>query len=205
MIRRMHVDGNRHGMGMPYITQEMSNILSEMEKETGDHSLAQSVYFSPTALTHIKRLIEMGGTIVTDTMLVANSIDTSLLGNRGARVVTFIEDPQVIMLAEQRRVTRAEIAVDCGLAIQGPKLMVVGSAPAAIGRMIYRRQHEPMSEVCVLAACTGFASVVQLKEKLIDSDLTSIVVRGKKGGIPVTVSMVNTILREIARTNANKQ
>ena len=62
-----------------------------------------------------------------------------------------------------------------------------------------------MSDVCVLAACTGFASVVQLKEKLIDSDLTSIVVRGKKGGIPTTVSMVNTILREIAKANANKQ
>ncbi len=205
MIRRMQMDGNRHGVGIPYITQEMSNILSEMEKDTGDHSLSQSVYFSPTALTHIKRLIEMGGTIVTDTMLVANSIDASLLGNRGAKVVSFIEDPQVIMLAEQRRVTRAEIAVDCGLTLQGPKLMVVGSAPAAINRMIYRRQHEPMSEVCVLAACTGFASVVQLKEKLIDSDLTSIVVRGKKGGIPVTVSILNAILREIAKTNVNKQ
>ena len=62
--------------------------------------------------------------------------------------------------------------------------MVVGSAPAAINRMITRRQHEPMSDVCVLAASTGFASVVQLKERLMDSDLTSIVVRGKKGGVP---------------------
>ena len=205
LIRRLQTDKNRHGIGLPYITQEMSTILSEIEMETGDYALSQSIYFSPTALTHIKRLLEMGGTIITDTMLVANSIDASLMGNRGAKVISFIEDPQVIMLAEQRRVTRAEIAVDCGLALAGPKLMVVGSAPAAINRLIYRRAHEPMSDVCVLAACTGFASVVQLKEKLIDSDLTSIVVRGKKGGIPTTVSMVNTILREIAKANANKQ
>ena len=58
-------------------------------------------------------------------------------------------------------------------------------------------------DVCVLAASTGFASVVQLKERLIDSDLTSIVVRGKKGGIPVTITILNAILREIAK-NANK-
>ena len=143
----------------------------------------------------------MGGSIITDTTLVANDIDEAMLGHNGAKVLCFIDDPQVVLLAEQRRVTRAEVAVDYGLAVPGPKLMVVGSAPAAINRMIMRRQHEPMSDVCVLAACTGFASVVQLKERLMDSDLTSIVVRGKKGGIPATVSIVNAILREIAKNN----
>lgn len=203
MIRRTQGEGNRHAVGMPYMTQEMASILAEIERETNDASLSQSIYFSPTALTHIKRLIEMGGTIITDTTLVQNGIDASLMGNKGAKVACFIDEPQVISLAEQRRITRAEIAVDYGLAMPGLKLMVVGSAPAAINRMIRRRQHEPMSDVCVLAASTGFASVVQLKEKLIDSDLTSIVVRGKKGGIPVTITILNAILREIMK-NANK-
>ena len=201
MIRRTQGDGNRHGAGMPYMTQEMAAILAEIERETNDSTLSQSIYFSPTAITHIKRLIEMGGTIITDTTLVGNGIDISLLGGKGAKVACFIDEPQVISLAEQRRITRAEIAVDYGLALTGPKLMVVGSAPAAINRMIRRRQQEPMSDVCVLAASTGFASVVQLKEKLIDSDLTSIVVRGKKGGIPVTITILNAILREISKNS----
>ena len=201
MIRRTPGDGSRHNVGMPYMTQELSSIFADIERETNDATLAQSIYFSPTALTHIKRLIEMGGTIITDTTLVANGIDVNLMGNKGAKIACFIDEPQVISLAEQRRITRAEIAVDYGLAINGPKLMVVGSAPAAINRMIRRRQHEPMSDVCMLAASTGFASVVQLKERLMDSDLTSIVVRGKKGGIPVTIAIVNAILREIAKSN----
>lgn len=203
MIRRTQGEGSRHSVGMPYMTQEMASILAQIERETNDPSLSQSIYFSPTAITHIKRLIEMGGTIVTDTTLVESGIDVNLLGNKGAKVACFIDDPQVMSLAEQRRITRAEIAVDYGLALTGPKLMVVGSAPAAINRMIRRRQHEPMSDVCVLAASTGFASVVQLKERLIDSDLTSIVVRGKKGGIPMTITILNAILREIAQASAN--
>lgn len=202
MIRRMQGEGSRHNIGLPYMTQEMTAILSEIERESGEASLSQSIYFSPTALTHIKRLIEMGGTIVTDTTLVATGIEPALMGNRGAKIACFIDDPQVIALAEQRRITRAEVAVDYGLALSGPKLMVVGSAPAAINRMIRRRQHEPMSDVCVLAASTGFASAVQLKERLIDSDLTSIVVRGKKGGIPATISILNAILREIAKNSS---
>ena len=200
-MRKVTGEGGRHRAGIPYMNQEISAILSEIERETGDSALAQSIYFGPTALTHVKRLIEMGGSIITDTTLVANDIDLSLLGHNGAKVMCFIDDPHVVTLAEQRRVTRAEVAVDYGLAVAGPKLRVIGSAPAAINRMIIRRQHEPMSDVCVLAASTGFASAVQIKERLMDSDLTSIVVRGKKGGILATISIMNAILREIAKND----
>ena len=198
MSKRLN-GGARHPASAPYINKGVSNIIQAVEEETGDHLLAQSIYFGPTALTHIKRLIETGGTIITDTTLVAGDIDASLLGSNGAQILCFIDDPQVVQLAEQRRVTRAEVAADIGLTVQGPKLMVIGSAPAALNRMIHRRQHEPMSDVCVLAAPTGFASVIQLKERLLDSDLNSIIVRGKKGGIPATICLMNAILREIAK------
>ena len=176
----------------------VTGILKKVEEETKDPTLSQSVYFGPTAMTHIRRLIEMGGTIITDTMLLANDINGGLLGDHGTQIVCFIDDPHVVYLAEQRHVTRAEVAVDYGLALTGPKLMVVGSAPAAINRIISRRQHEPLSDVCVMAAPTGFASVVQMKERLMDSDRTSIVVRGKKGGVQTTAALLNAILRDIA-------
>lgn len=199
MYRKDAGENSRHRMGVPYVNPGMANILKDVETETRDHTLAQSIYFGPTALTHIKRLMEMGGTIITDTTLVANDIDMSLFGDSAAKVMCFIDDPQVVSLAEQKHVTRAEVAVDCGLSVPGMKLMVVGSAPAAINRVIQRRMREPMSDVCVLAAPTGFASVVQLKERLMDSDLATIIVRGKKGGVPVTTTILNAILREINR------
>lgn len=198
MYKRLSGSGGRHRAVNPYVSQGVTNIIRAVVADTNDPALAQSIYFGPTALTHIKRLIETGGSIITDTTLLANDLDTSLLGSGGAKVLCYIDDPQVVSLAEQRHVTRAEVAVDMGLSVQGPKLMVVGSAPAAINRMIHRRQHEPMSDVCVLAAPTGFASVIQLKERLMESDLNAIVVRGKKGGVPTTVALLNAILREIA-------
>jgi len=198
LFKRASGFGGRHRGGNPYINPNVASILKQVEEETKDPSLSQSVYFGPTAMTHIRRLIEMGGYIIADTSLLVNDINPGLLGEHGAQVICFIDDPHVVYLAEQRHVTRAEVAVDYGLAVNGPKLMVVGSAPAAINRIITRRQHEPLSDVCVLAAPTGFASVVQMKERLMDSDLTSIVVRGKKGGVQTTAALVNAILREIA-------
>ena len=202
MYKRHSGENTRHRVGSPYVNQGVANILKAVENETRDPALAQSIYFGPTALTHIRRLVETGGTIITDTMLVSNDIDSSLISGSTASIICFIDDPQVVSLAEQRHVTRAEVAVDCGLAVPGPKLLVIGSAPAAINLIIQRRHHEPMSDVCVLAAPTGFASVVQMKERLIDSDLTSIVVRGKKGGVPATVTIMNAILREINQNPA---
>ena len=192
--------GVRHRLIAPYMSEDAAEIIQAVEAEASDPSLSQSVYFGPTALTHIRRLIETGGSIITDTTLVAGDIDESLLGENGAKILCFIDDPQVVLLAQQRHVTRAEVAVDMGLAVPGPKLMVVGSAPAAINRMINRRQHEPMSDVCVLAAPAGFASVIQMKERLLDSNLTSIIVRGKKGGVGLTVALMNAILRHIAQS-----
>ena len=198
MFKRTQGLDGRHRAGSPYINPNVVSILKKVEEETKDSALSQSVYFGPTAMTHIRRLIEMGGTIITDTTLLANDINAGLLGGHGAQIMCFIDDPHVVYMAEQRHVTRAEVAVDYALAVTGPKLMVVGSAPAAINRIIIRRQHEPLSDVCVLAAPTGFASVVQMKERLMDSDLTSIVVRGKKGGVQATAALLNAILREIA-------
>ena len=203
MYRRSQGQDGRRWTGASYITPGVENIINAVVAETKDNALAQSIYFGPTALTHVRRIVEMGGSVITDTTLVAGDIDASLLGDKGARVLCFIDDPQVVYLAEQRHITRAEVAVDTGLAVPGPKLMVVGSAPAAINRILQRRQHEPMSDVCVLAAPAGFASVVQIKERLIDCDLMSIVVRGKKGGVPATVALVNAIFREIMKNPAN--
>ena len=198
MLKKTRGLDNRHRGSKAYLNPNVTAILKKVEAETKDAALSQSVYFGPTAMTHIRRLIDMGGTIITDTTLLANDINAGLLGGHGAQIMCFIDDPHVVYMAEQRHVTRAEVAVDYALAVTGPKLMVVGSAPAAINRIIIRRQHEPLSDVCVLAAPTGFASVVQMKERLMDSDLTSIVVRGKKGGVQATAALLNAILREIA-------
>ncbi len=183
--------------GIPYISAEVSEIIAQIEKDTADSQLVQSLQFSPTALTHIKRLVAAGGTILVDTQLISADIDYSTLEGTNTSVRCFIDDPEVLQLAEIRHTTRAEIAVDIGLAIPGPKLLVIGSAPAALNRVLIRRQHEPLSEVCVLAAPSGFANVVQLKEKLRDSDMAYIVVRGKKGGTVVTTAILNAILRAI--------
>lgn len=184
-----------------YVSPLAEKIIKTIETETQDAQFARSLNISPTALTHIKRTISAGGTIVVDTQLMEADIDSKLLEGTNASIRCFIDDPEVVKLAEIRRTTRAEIAVDIALALPGPKLMVIGSAPAALNRILIRRKSEPLSDVSVLAAPTGFATVVQLKEKLRDSDMAYIVARGKTGGVSQTTQLLNTILKAIREEN----
>ena len=186
---------------IPYVSPLAEKIIHSVEEETGDSQLARSLQFSPTALTHIKRTIAAGGTIVVDTQLMEADIDLKQLEGTNAQLKCFIDDNEVVKLAEIRRTTRAEIAVDIALSLPGPKLMVVGSAPAALNRILIRRKSEPLSDVCVLAAPAGFATVVQLKEKLRDSDMAYIVARGKMGGVTQTTKILNHILKAIKEEN----
>ena len=91
MYRKDAGEKARHRMGIPYFNQSTINILKQVEEEINDDTLGQSVYFGPTALTHIKRLIEMGGSIITDTTLAkpvgAASTHTSLMGSRCLRLI----------------------------------------------------------------------------------------------------------------------
>ncbi len=183
-------------MAMPYVTSEMTSIMQYVEHEIDDPVLVQSLHFSPTALTLVRRVMMSGGSIITDTTLALGDVDAEMARKLGVQLYCFIDDPRIVAIAEQKRITRAEIALDYALTLSGMKLLVVGSAPMALSRLLQRRQLEPLNDVVVLATPTGFASVVQLKERVWESDLASIVIRGKKGGAAASVAVLNALMAE---------
>lgn len=199
-MRRGYVEMNRHSDSTMYIPGEVTGLLANVGRAIGDSTLEQSVYFSPTALTHIRRMIQNGGTIITDTQLTASEIDRSAIAGKNVAIKCFIDSPKVTELARARGITRAEIAADYALAEPGAKLLVYGSAPAGLQHVLQLRQLKPFNEVCLLAGPTGFAGSIQLKERLTESDMTCIVIRGRKGGIPTTVSVLNALLNHVAKT-----
>lgn len=184
---------------MPYVTSEMTAIMQHVERALGDEGVVESIHFSPTALTMIRHVMMTGGSIITDTTLALADVDRTLADKLGVKVDCFIDDPHVVMLAEQKHTTRAEVALDYALSLPGLKLIAVGSAPTALNRLLQRFQAGHMTDVVVVAAPTGFASVVQLKERVWDSQMPAIVVRGKKGGASMTVAILNALMAESIR------
>ncbi len=186
-------------LAMPYVTSEMASIMRHVELELDDSTLVQSLHFSPTALSLVRRVMMSQGHVITDTMLALDEANNEIARRLNISLRCYIDDPGVVGLAEQRHITRAEVALDHALSLHGAKLLVIGSAPMALNRLLIRRQAGPLHDLVVLGMPTGFASVVQLKERLWGSDIPCIVVRGKRGGAKVCGAVLNALMAASAR------
>ncbi|MBQ3761783.1 MAG: precorrin-8X methylmutase [Clostridia bacterium] len=184
-------------MNVPFTNEETQSVVAKVLARSQDEALAKSLQFSPTVISNIRRLITNGGTIITDTEILAQSIDASLLEGSPAELKCFIDDPEVLLRAQAKGTTRAEVALDVGLTQPGNKLFVIGSAPSALNRLIAHRQCEPLIDVSLLCTISGYAAAVQLKERLRESDMAFAVTRGKSGGTQAAQFLFEAILETI--------
>ena len=184
-------------MNVPFTNEETQSVVAKVLARSQDEALAKSLQFSPTVISNIRRLITNGGTIITDTEILAQSIDASLLEGSPAKMKCFIDDPEVLLRAQAKGTTRAEVALDVGLTQPGNKLFVIGSAPSALNRLIAHRQCEPLIDVSLLCTISGYAAAVQLKERLRESDMAFVVTRGKSGGTQAAQFLFEAILETI--------
>lgn len=186
--------GERKPLTGFYPTEEVLSLIARIEEETGDASLRHSMHFSPGVISRIQRQMSLGMSIIADSKLVYSGIDREKCEQLPVHVECFMDDPQVVNFATQKRTTRAEIAVDRALSLPGPKLIVVGSAPMALNRLLQLHAQNPLREVCIVAAANGFANIVELKERIWESGLPCIVIRGRKGGAASAIAITNALI-----------
>lgn len=186
--------GRKNSFTGYYPTEDVLNIISKVENETGDPGIRQSIHFSTGVISRIERQLSLGCTIVADSKLVYSGINRDVCTSLPIRMECFMDDPLVVNFATQKRTTRAEIAVERALSIPGPKLLVVGSAPMALNRLLQLHEQTPLREICVVAAANGFANIVELKERIWESGIPCIVIRGRKGGATSAIAITNALI-----------
>lgn len=198
-IRKADARNSRRKSSMPYLTSEMSAIVDYVSDEIGNEAATQNIHFSPTALTMVRHVMMKPGSIITDTRILLGCIDRQMADRLGLGLYCFIDNLQIKEMAEQQRTTRAEIAMDHALAMEGLKLIAVGTAPMALGRLLARSATREMKDVVVIATPNAFTNAIQLKERIWESDIPCVVVRGKRGGNPVAGSLVNALMAQALR------
>ena len=188
----------RHKAEDRFLTAEIRAILERVSRECDDPEIVNSTYVSPTFISHVRRVFDRGGTVYTDTHVLRGELQKLLPSGSGIDVQCLIDDKNVALAAQQRRITRAEVAVDKALSEQDPLLYIIASAPAALKAVLRHKRTETLTDICVIAAFTGFAGAVQIKEALMDSGVSCIAVRGKKGSLRLAASLFSNVVQEIS-------
>ncbi|KZX10376.1 cobalt-precorrin-8 methylmutase [Methanobrevibacter filiformis] len=167
-----------------------ADIIERIVHSTADPEYAKLVQFHPKFVENAIDSLKANEDILTDINMVKSGI-TQYDGD----VDCFIKNDEVIKIAKEFDITRASAAIQYASDIGFKGIIVIGNAPTALFKAIELFESNKLNVKAIVGAPVGFVGAADSKEALIHSNIPSIVTKGPKGGTPVAVASINSLIR----------
>ena len=154
------------------------------------HSTAdpESPDFVDAAMASLKN----NETILTDINMVRYGI-TRYEGE----VECYIKNEEVVKIAKENQITRAAAAMRYAALNDFEGIVVSGNAPTAVFEAMDLYSKGEMNLKAIVGVPVGFVGAADSKEALHNSDIPNIIVEGPKGGTPIAVACVNSLIQHL--------
>ena len=171
-------------------------VVQRVIHATGDFSFAESLIFHPQAIDAGIGAIRAGRNILTDVNMGAAGVSKGLLAPWGGGVICKVALPDVARIAKERGLTRSEVAVEQGLQ-ENIGIVSVGNAPTALLKVMdcWDELAPELRPGLLVGVPVGFVNAAESKELLSEKSYPFITCKGRKGGTPVAVAIVNALIR----------
>lgn len=173
---------------------ELAPIIKRVIHTTADFDYVDNLVFSENVVRHALETIRGGCHIVTDTNMAKAGINKTALQRYGAKVSCFMADEDVAEEAKRRGVTRAAVSMEKAARIEEPLIFAIGNAPTALIRLYELIGEQKIKPSLIVGVPVGFVNVVEAKELIMQTDVPTIVARGRKGGSNVAAAIINSLL-----------
>ncbi|MFM9073385.1 MAG: precorrin-8X methylmutase [Cyanobium sp.] len=183
----------RHWLGDTGLRGYERDVLERLVHSSGDPSLASDLRFSAGACGRGAAALAGGAPILTDTAMAAAAVTP--MARR-----TFL-NPVHSVLAWAPPVapedgTRAAEGMARALALHPGAVVLIGSAPTALERLLALMGSGAVSPpALVIGMPVGFVGVAESKRRLASSGLPQIRLEGSRGGAALVAAVVNALLR----------
>lgn len=182
------------------IAPENAAVVKRVIHTTADFDYAESLRFTPDAVTIGGQAVR-GGTIITDTNMALAGISKAGLAKLGGRALCFMADPAVAEAAAAAGTTRAVAAMHKAAREYPGAVLAVGNAPTAL-LTIAEEIEAGLRPALVIAVPVGFVNVVESKQRLFAActryGVPAIAAMGRKGGSNVAAAICNALLYSAA-------
>ncbi|OTA20311.1 precorrin-8X methylmutase [Xenorhabdus beddingii] len=188
-----------------FVDADQEAVIKRVIHTSADFDWLDILHFSPDVLRRIRDGILRGCTLYTDTTMALSGINKTRLAQYGSECRCYVSDPRTVQIAQSRQITRSMAAVDLAMQESGEnkqreKIFVFGNAPTALFRLMEHQstEHqstEPQSSlIAVVGVPVGFVGAEESKHALINSGLSCIAAKGRKGGSNIAAAIINAIL-----------
>lgn len=179
------------------VPPERLPVVKRVIHATADFEFKETLLFHPDAIQAGISAIRSGKDILTDVEMVRAGINKRLLQRWGGKVTSKISDGDVVRTSREKGKTRAEVAMEKGIA-GNIGIMAIGNAPTALLKVIEMLKSEKppiMAPMLVVGVPVGFVEALESKMLLASQKFPFITNLSRKGGTPVAVAVVNALLK----------
>ena len=135
---------------------------------------------------------EFNETILTDINMVKYGIT-----RYDGEVECYIRNEEVIKIAKENQITRAAAAMRYAASNDFEGIVVSGNAPTAVFEAMDLYEKGEMNLKAIVGVPVGFVGAADSKEALRNSNIPNVIVEGPKGGTPIAVACVNSLIQHL--------
>lgn len=177
------------------LPEEEAPIIKRVIHTSADFDYCKTLCFSQDAVQILKKLIQDGADIVTDTNMALAGINKKALAQFGGQAHCFMADEEVALLAKQSNMTRAAVSMEKAAKIGKPVIFAIGNAPTALISLYALSKVRDWKPAFIIGVPVGFVNVEAAKELILSMDIPHIVNRGRKGGSSIAAAICNAVLK----------
>lgn len=171
------------------LTPQERLIVERIVHSTADPEYADITRMSADFVEKSLEIISDEKDILTDINMVKVGIN-KYAGN----INCYISDKRTIKLAMEKEITRAAAAIQLAAQEGFDGLLVIGNAPTAVWKVLELVESGEMDLESVIAVPVGFVGAAESKKALQETKIPYLVTEGPKGGTPVAVAAVNSLI-----------
>ncbi|MEA3424337.1 MAG: precorrin-8X methylmutase [Bacillota bacterium] len=173
--------------------ENQMKIVKRIIHTTADFSLADQIVFKGGAVDKSLTTLEKGCKIYVDTKMIAAGVNKKKLRQFGCELVNFVSDEDVAIEAKKRCVTRSTVSMEKACKCDEIRGFVIGNAPTALYKLIELVKENKVKPDFIFGVPVGFVGAKESKELLLDIDVPSISIQGRKGGSTISVAVLNAL------------
>ncbi|WP_409200286.1 cobalt-precorrin-8 methylmutase [Methanobrevibacter sp. DSM 116169] len=168
------------------------DIVERIVHSTADPEYAKLVKISNNFVTESLKSLKNNETILTDINMVKSGIT-----QYDGEVECFIKNEEVIKIAKENKITRAAASLLYASQENFEGILVVGNAPTALYAAMDLIKGNKINIKSIVGVPVGFVGAADSKESLHETDIPNVITEGPKGGTPIAVACINSLIQSL--------
>ena len=168
------------------------DIVERIVHSTADPEYAKLVAISDDFVDAALKSMKNNETILTDINMVKAGIT-----QYDGEVCCYIKNDEVKQIAKENEITRAAAAIRYACQNDFEGIIVSGNAPTAVWEAMDLYNKGELNVKAIVGVPVGFVGAADSKEELRKSNIPNIITQGPKGGTPIAVACVNSLIQTL--------